>query len=92
MPTTDPQLYMGVERIDIALGHFHLDHVVGLSYLDALDPAVERHVWGPGAWLYGRDTRAIVEQLTGTRSSWREPRPCCTKLGLGVDLRCWPAQ
>jgi ribonuclease BN (tRNA processing enzyme) len=62
---TDPQLCAGVERIDIALSHFHLDHVIGLSYLDALGPGVERHVWGPGAWLYGRDSRAIVERLTG---------------------------
>ncbi|MEU4427190.1 MBL fold metallo-hydrolase [Actinoplanes sp. NPDC024001] len=62
---TDPGLCAGVDRIDIVLSHFHLDHVVGLSYLDALGPAVERHVWGPGAWLYGRSTRAVVEQLTG---------------------------
>ena len=60
---TDPRLYAGVERIDIALSHFHTDHLVGLSFLDALEPALERHVRGAGAWLYGQDTRTFVERL-----------------------------
>jgi ribonuclease BN (tRNA processing enzyme) len=33
---TDPALHGGVESIHVMLSHFHLDHVVGLSYLSAL--------------------------------------------------------
>lgn len=56
---TDPSLLDGVERLDVVLSHFHMDHVVGLGYLDALHP-LEVAVWGPGAALYGSSTRSIL--------------------------------
>ena len=40
----------GVTRIDIALTHFHLDHVFGLSHLPELPVAPT--IRAPGAWLY----------------------------------------
>jgi ribonuclease BN (tRNA processing enzyme) len=57
------ELLDGVERLDIVLTHFHLDHVAGLSYLPAL-PVVPT-VWGPGALLYDRRTEEILGRLLG---------------------------
>jgi ribonuclease BN (tRNA processing enzyme) len=58
---TEPGLLAGVREIDLVLSHFHLDHVIGLSYLAALDRPVTVH--GPGDWLYGRPTAELVEEL-----------------------------
>jgi ribonuclease BN (tRNA processing enzyme) len=60
-----PELLAGAESIDILLTHFHLDHVVGLSYLPALPCAEARTVWGPGELLAGIRTGAILERLLG---------------------------
>jgi len=59
----DPQLLAGVERLDIVLTHFHLDHVAGLTYLPALPllPAI----WGPGERATGTATKAILDRLIG---------------------------
>jgi ribonuclease BN (tRNA processing enzyme) len=61
---TAPELLAGVERIDIVLTHFHLDHVCGLAYLPAL-PAlpVTPALWAPGAWLYGRSSTELLGPL-----------------------------
>lgn len=59
---TDPGLLAGIRRIDIVLSHFHLDHVIGLSYLDALKD-VEIEVWGPGALLYGVASHDVLRRL-----------------------------
>ncbi len=61
---TDRSLLQGVERVHVVLTHFHLDHVVGLFYLPALELPIE--VWGAGASLGGASTRALVERLLGT--------------------------
>ena len=58
-----PDLLEGVDRVDIVLTHFHLDHVVGLSYLSALPLAEPPTVWGPGELLTAGSTRSIVERL-----------------------------
>jgi ribonuclease BN (tRNA processing enzyme) len=60
---TDRALLEGVRSIDLVLTHFHLDHVVGLSYLPAIAPPVTVH--GPGAALYGQPTRTVLERLLG---------------------------
>ena len=57
---TDPYLISGVESIHVLLSHFHLDHVVGLSYLSALPGDRPVHIAGPGSWLYGTSTRDIL--------------------------------
>jgi ribonuclease BN (tRNA processing enzyme) len=58
-----PELLDGVERLDLLLTHFHLDHVAGLSYLPALP--LRPVVWGPGEVLAGASTHSILERLLG---------------------------
>jgi ribonuclease BN (tRNA processing enzyme) len=60
---TSPELMRGVARIDICLSHFHLDHVVGLSYLPALPSGIECFVWGPGEALYGVPTIDLLRRM-----------------------------
>jgi ribonuclease BN (tRNA processing enzyme) len=59
----NPQLLAGVERLDIVLTHFHLDHVAGLTYLPALPllPAI----WGPGELTTNAATKDILGRLLG---------------------------
>jgi ribonuclease BN (tRNA processing enzyme) len=59
----EPGLLAGVERVDIVLTHFHLDHVIGLSYLPALPLAPT--VWGPGEALAGAPTLEVLGRLLG---------------------------
>jgi ribonuclease BN (tRNA processing enzyme) len=56
-------LLVGVDRLDILLTHFHLDHVIGLSYLPALAISDPPAVWGPGKALAGAATREILGRL-----------------------------
>jgi ribonuclease BN (tRNA processing enzyme) len=62
---TEPELLAGVERLHIALTHFHLDHSVGLIALPALAGRVARQVWAPGEALYGATTDSFVRTLVG---------------------------
>jgi ribonuclease BN (tRNA processing enzyme)/CTP:molybdopterin cytidylyltransferase MocA len=61
----NPRLLAGVDSLDVVLTHFHLDHVVGIAYLPALDLPEPPRLHGPGDWLYGRSTQAILERLVG---------------------------
>jgi ribonuclease BN (tRNA processing enzyme) len=61
----NPDLLEGVESMDIVLTHFHLDHVVGLSYLPALRLPERPTIWGPGELLNAASTRSILERLLG---------------------------
>lgn len=58
-----PHLLAGVERFDVVLTHFHLDHVVGLAYLPSLPLPASRCVHGPGRALYDTSTRTILTRL-----------------------------
>jgi ribonuclease BN (tRNA processing enzyme) len=58
---TDASLLDGVERLDIVLTHFHLDHVNGLFYAPTL--ALRQTIWAPGRWLYNRDSASILAPL-----------------------------
>ena len=60
-----PALLEGVSTIDIVLTHFHLDHVVGLAYLPALQFPDSPRVYGPGEWLYPTATAEILGRLIG---------------------------
>ena len=53
------------ENVHLVLTHFHLDHVVGLSYLPALPLPVAPVIWGPADVLYGKRTRSILHRLLG---------------------------
>ena len=58
---TDPAYLDGVDHVDIALTHFHLDHVYALPYLSMLPVTVA--VWAPGEWLYGTSSASILAPL-----------------------------
>src|SRR5687767_10317490 len=58
-------LLAGVESVDIVLTHFHLDHVVGLSYLPALALPEPPTIWGAGKRLAGVPTGSVLERLLG---------------------------
>ena len=51
--------------VHIVLTHFHLDHVIGLSYLPGLPLNEPPVVWGPGERLAGVSTRLLLERLLG---------------------------
>ena len=59
-----PELLAGVQRLDIVLTHFHLDHIVGLAYLPALGVCEHTTVWGPGQALYGTPTRTVLSNVS----------------------------
>jgi ribonuclease BN (tRNA processing enzyme) len=56
-------LLEGADEIHVVLTHFHLDHVVGLGYLPAIARPEQVTVWGPGSWLYGSPTAALLERI-----------------------------
>lgn len=60
-----PDLVAGAESVHIVLTHFHLDHVVGLSYLPALQLRRPPVIWGAGERLAGIPTRSLLERLLG---------------------------
>jgi ribonuclease BN (tRNA processing enzyme) len=62
----DPSLLDGVEQLDLVLTHFHLDHVVGLAYLPALELPEPPRLHGPGRWLYDASTEDILGRLFGS--------------------------
>lgn len=57
------ELLAGARSVHIVLSHFHLDHVVGLGYLPALDLAEPPVLSGPGEFLYEESTKAILARL-----------------------------
>jgi ribonuclease BN (tRNA processing enzyme) len=58
---SEPALLDGVRTLDIALTHFHLDHVCGLAYVPAL--AIAATIWAPGRWLYGQSSADLLAPL-----------------------------
>jgi ribonuclease BN (tRNA processing enzyme) len=59
-----PELLDGVQRLDILLTHFHLDHVAGLAYLPAVCVCEDTTIWGPGSLLYGTPTHELLERVS----------------------------
>jgi ribonuclease BN (tRNA processing enzyme) len=59
-----PELLGGVQRLDIVLTHFHLDHIAGLAYLPALGVCQHTTVWGPGQILYDTPTHAVLDAVS----------------------------
>lgn len=58
----DPSVLDGVEKVTVALSHFHLDHLIGLAFVSVRWLADrEVTIAGPGAMSYGCPTRSIVE-------------------------------
>jgi phosphoribosyl 1,2-cyclic phosphodiesterase len=45
-------------RIDILLGHLHMDHIQGLGFFGPLyDPGIEVHLWGPSSSTLSLEAR-----------------------------------
>jgi ribonuclease BN (tRNA processing enzyme) len=59
-----PEYLDGVEKLDIVLTHFHLDHIAGLAYLPALGVCDETTVWGPGSLLYETATDSLLTHIS----------------------------
>jgi ribonuclease BN (tRNA processing enzyme) len=59
-----PEVLDGVQRLDIVLTHFHLDHVAGLAYLPALGLCEQTTIWGPGSHLYDIPTSVLLDRLS----------------------------
>lgn len=79
-----PELLDGVQRLDILLTHFHLDHVCGLSYLAAIGAATQATIWGPGSHLYGVRTAELLGPLS------HEPFHPVPLERLQIDVRDLP--
>lgn len=58
-----PELLAGVQKLDIVLTHFHLDHICGLAYLPGMSLAAQTTIWGPGLALYETPTGALLDSL-----------------------------
>ena len=56
-----------VARVDILLGHLHMDHIIGLGFFRPLfRPGLEVHIWGPSSTtldLRGRLSRYLSPPL-----------------------------
>ena len=59
-----PEYLAGIEKLDIVLTHFHLDHIAGLAYLPALGVCDEMTVWGPGSLLYQTATDSLLARIS----------------------------
>jgi ribonuclease BN (tRNA processing enzyme) len=64
---SDPSLLDGVERLDMVLTHFHLDHVVGLGYMPGLRGAggVPPRIWGPAEAIGAGSSEEVLRRLCG---------------------------
>jgi ribonuclease BN (tRNA processing enzyme) len=80
---TEPERLAGVARIDLALTHFHLDHVCGLIYLPGLPVLPTIHA--PGAWLYGTPSAKLLAPLLDAPISPSPLRPVIRELRAGVQ-------
>jgi ribonuclease BN (tRNA processing enzyme) len=59
-----PELLDGVNRLDILLTHFHLDHIAGLAYLPSLGLCEQTTIWGPGKLLYDVSTHELLDRVS----------------------------
>ena len=58
-----PHLIEVLDRLDLVLTHFHLDHVVGLGFIPALGLPAPPTIQGPGQALYDTKTATILSRL-----------------------------
>jgi ribonuclease BN (tRNA processing enzyme) len=53
-------------EINIILSHFHLDHIIGLSYLlNWIDKNQKLVIWGPGLPYYQDNCENIIQRIIG---------------------------
>lgn len=53
-----------LDELHVLLSHFHLDHIIGLTYLTALPLPPRVTVWGPGP-SYEGTSREILDRVAG---------------------------
>jgi len=58
------ELLDGIERLDILLTHYHLDHVIGLSYLPGLVPGLPIRIFAPAPPLTAFGSEALDRLLS----------------------------
>jgi ribonuclease BN (tRNA processing enzyme) len=80
-----PELLAGVQKLDILLTHFHLDHICGLAYLPGMGLGAETTIWGPGRMLYGTATGHLLHDFS------REPFHPVPFEDLHIHFRDLPA-
>ena len=80
---TDPSLLEGVERLHVALTHYHLDHTAGLVTLPALAGRLPCSIWAPGNALYGVSAESLLERLLSAPFALGLDRDPCDTLTLG---------
>lgn len=54
------------DELHVVLTHFHLDHIVGLSYLPGLNRETRITVHAPGQLLLGQSSTPLLETLLGS--------------------------
>lgn len=60
-----PELLDDAHELNVVLTHFHLDHIVGLSYLPAIAGGRPVRIWAPGERLYDTRSATILERVLG---------------------------
>jgi ribonuclease BN (tRNA processing enzyme) len=58
------ELLAGAERLNVLLTHYHLDHVVGLSYLPGVAAGLPIRIWAPAPPLTAFGSEAIDRLLS----------------------------
>jgi len=53
-------------KVIILLSHYHMDHVVGLTYLPRFFQDKQVHIAGPGRSIYGTSAMEILEELVAS--------------------------
>lgn len=61
----EPELLDGVERLDVLLTHWHLDHVAGLGFLTLHEDAPKPTLWAPGSAVLGTSADALLGRVLG---------------------------
>ena len=71
------------DRISVILSHYHLDHLIGLMYLERFTSDMRVDVYGPGRPVYPRSTEGYVGDLLQSALYAAGPR------GLAREVRCY---
>lgn len=61
-PELQKQIWDKYNEVHVIISHFHLDHIIGMSYLPALVGSKRIHFYSPGK-LLGFDTKQVLETI-----------------------------
>lgn len=80
----EPELLEGVERLDVLLTHWHLDHVAGLGFLTLHEHAPRPTLWAPGTAVIGTPAEELLGRLLGPPFFSQSP-PAARRRFAGVE-------